>query len=74
MPDDVQVEQCPETGICSIVKKDGTKVDLMPFEVDMLRDAKADPEAVKKALKDNDAGFADALSADDVAEIAGKIE
>lgn len=74
MPDDLQVEQCPETGICSIVKKDGTKVDLMPYEVDLLREAKDDAEAVKKVLRDNDAAFADALSAEDIAEIAGKIE
>ncbi|NOY75517.1 MAG: hypothetical protein GXP32_06965 [Kiritimatiellaeota bacterium] len=32
------IEQCPETGICSIVKENGAKVDLTPGEAAEIRD------------------------------------
>ena len=30
---DLNIQLCPETGICSLIKADGKKVDLMPDEV-----------------------------------------
>ena len=50
----LNIELCPETGICTIVKTDGTKVDLMPDEVDSLRAAAAQPESVRQTIADVD--------------------
>lgn len=63
----LNVELCPETGICSIIKADGRKIDLMPDEVAAVRDAASDPDAVRTTLAEIDATFAGKL---DLAEIA----
>jgi len=64
----VVVEVCPETGICSIVKGSGEKVDLMPDEVTQLRNA-GDSEAAKSILAEIDPNFAEALDSATVAKI-----
>lgn len=64
----LNIEKCPETGICSIVRADGTKVDLMPDEVAGLQDAK-DAAAVKKAIGEVDSAFADKLDAQELAQL-----
>jgi hypothetical protein len=68
----LNIELCPETGICSIVKGDGSKIDLMPDEVAGIRDA-TDPEAVKKAIGEVDAAFAKTLDAAELAQVAKKL-
>ncbi len=66
----LNIELCPETGICSIIKGDGTKIDLMPDEVEGVRDAGGNPEAIKQTLASIDASFAQGLKADELAAIS----
>ncbi len=69
----LNIELCPETGICSIVKSDGTKVDLMPDEVDSLRAIATQPDAVRKTIADVDANFAQTLQPEDLKQLAEKL-
>jgi hypothetical protein len=69
----LQVEVCPETGMCSIVREGGAKVDLLPDEVDALRRAAGDAAKIREVLAGCDAGFADKLSAGEVAQIADRL-
>ncbi len=71
--DKLNIQLCPETGICSIIKEDGKKVDLMPDEVAQLRDA-GDADKVKKVLADIDGSFADALDAEETGQIASELK
>ena len=67
------IELCPETGICSIRKADGTKVDLMPDEVAGVRDAAGDVRALKDAVAEADEKFAAALTAEELAELTATL-
>ncbi len=69
----LHIELCPETGICSIRKADGTKTDLMPDELEELR-AAGDSEAVKKAVGEADEKFAATLTAEELAELASALQ
>lgn len=69
----LNVQLCPETGICSIIRKDGSKVDLMPDEVGGVRDAAGNAEAVRKALSEVDSDFAGKLKPEEIAEIAAEL-
>lgn len=66
----LNIEMCPETGICSIVKEGGKKVDMMPGEVAALREAAGDAEKIKDVLSTVDASFANELDAEDLEQIA----
>ncbi len=66
----LKVELCPETGICSIVKGDGSKIDLMPDEVGDIRKIKTDPKALQKALGEVDSSFAQSLDAKELAQLS----
>ena len=66
----LKVELCPETGICSIVKGDGSKIDLMPDEVGDIRKIKTDPKALQKAIGEVDSTFAQSLDAKELAQLA----
>ena len=70
----LNVQLCPETGICSLIKEDGKKVDLMPDEVAQLRDAKGDADGIKRVLTEIDSSFADALDAGEAAQIAADLK
>ena len=67
---ELNVQLCPETGICSIIKTDGKKIDLMPDEVSTVREACGNPDAVQQALAQIDSSFADALDADEIAQVS----
>jgi hypothetical protein len=71
---EVTVQLCPETGICSIIKGDGSKVDLMPDEVTGMRDASGRAEAVRQALAEVDSGFADGLDEEEIRQITAKLQ
>ena len=71
---ELNVELCQETGICSIIKPDGKKVDLMPGEVAKIRDAAGDTEAVKRTLADVDGGFASSLDAAELGQVAKELK
>lgn len=66
----LNIELCPETGICSIIKADGNKIDLMPAEVSAVREASGDSDAIKRALGEIDSSFADALDPDEVSQLS----
>jgi len=70
----LNIELCPETGICSIIKEDGKKVDLMPGEVADLREASGNPEGIKQAIAEADNAFAAGLDPDEIAQISGKLK
>jgi hypothetical protein len=70
----LNIELCPETGLCSIMKEDGTKIDLMPDEVDTLRNAGDKTDSIKKAIAEVDAGFADKLDADELKQMSFTIK
>jgi hypothetical protein len=69
----VRVELCPETGICSVVKEDNQKIDLIPQEVAAIRDAGGDADAIKRVFAECDSAFADSLDADAVRDIASSL-
>lgn len=64
------VEICPETGICSLVRDSAEKLDLMPDEVEAIRDAGGDGAQIKEIIADSDSGFAATLNEDDIIAIA----
>ncbi|MEI6786891.1 MAG: hypothetical protein WCL49_00270 [bacterium] len=72
--DKLNIELCPETGICSIIKKNGTKVDLMPDEVKSLRKASSDPGAARQVLAEADADFAKSLDPDELKQLATQLK
>lgn len=71
---ELNVQLCPETGICSIIKDDGSKVDLMPDEVSALRDASGNPDAIKQTLSDVDSGFAEALDSGELDQLSSTLK
>ena len=70
----LNIELCPETGICSILKEDGKKIDLMPDEVGDLRDASGNPDAIRQALSEIDDVFSDGLAPDEVSQISDRLK
>ena len=70
---DLNIQLCPETGICSIIKADGNKIDLMPDEVAQIKAAAGNPSAIKQALGEVDADFAERLGVEDVQRIATQL-
>ena len=70
---EIQIERCPETGICSLVRADHSKVDLMPDEVAAIAAAAGRPEAVRAVVDGADASFAARLSPADLAQIAKQL-
>jgi hypothetical protein len=71
---DLNVERCPETGICSIVKADGKKIDLMPEEAAALTQARGDTGAICKVLAAVDPEFADSLEAEELAQLSAEMK
>ena len=69
----LNVQLCPETGICTIIKEDGKKVDLMPDEVNTLREASGTPQAIKEALAEIDAGFSEDLGAEELDQLSSEL-
>ena len=68
--DKMDVELCPETGICSIVRASGTKADLMPDEVRALREAGNDLAKIKQVIAGADDTFAGELTETELRQIA----
>lgn len=70
----LHIELCPETGICSLFKKDGTKVDLMPGEVSALRAVLTDSDSVRKIISEADTDFATALTPGELSQLAVELK
>ena len=66
----LNIELCPETGICSIIKGDGQKVDLMPDEVGAVRNATGQSDAIRAAIAEADPDFAATLAGEDLQQLA----
>ena len=69
----VNIEICPETGICSIVKDDGLKVDLMPDESEQLKTAAGDASEARDIIKQADSSFAQNLTTEELDDILSKL-
>lgn len=67
------IELCPETGICSIIKDNGTKVDLMPDEVEAIRVAGSNAEEIRSVIANCDTDFAQALDAQALKQVSQKV-
>ena len=74
MAGELKIELCPETGICSIVRPDSTKVDLMPDEVEAIRSAGSGAEAIRSVICECDEGFAAKLGESELAQIGRKLK
>ncbi len=70
---DLNIQVCPETGICSIIKEDGKKVDLMPDEVSSQRDASGNPDSIKEALGKVDSDFAQGLDSEQINQVSDEL-
>jgi hypothetical protein len=70
---DLNIQLCPETGICSIIKQDATKIDLIPNEVSQVRDATGKPDAIRQALAQVDSSFAEGLDSAEIDQISQEL-
>ena len=71
---DLNIQLCPETGICSIIKKDGKKVDLMPDEVSTLKEASGNSDGIKQAIAKIDPAFAEGLDSDEIDQVSNELK
>ena len=69
----VRVELCPETGICSVIKEGNQKVDLMPQEVESIRESGGDAGSIKRVFAECDSSFAESLDKAEVRDIASSL-
>ncbi|MEI6217799.1 MAG: hypothetical protein WCP86_02775 [bacterium] len=70
----LDIQLCSETGICSIIKADGSKVDLMPDEVSSLKKALGVPAAARSVIADVDVNFAKSLNAEELKQLATELK
>ena len=70
---DLNIQLCPETGICSIIKKDGNKIDLIPDEVSQVRNASGNPDAIRTALAQIDTSFAEGLDSEEINQVSNEL-
>ena len=69
----LNIERCPETGICSIIRADNSKVDLMPDEVAAITAAAGKADAVRAIVSGSDETFASKLSPAELAQISQRL-
>jgi hypothetical protein len=70
----LEIEQCPETGICTVRRADGTKADLMPDEVEELRSVARNANALRAVMEEADPKFAAGLDADELKQLADEVK
>lgn len=70
----LNIQLCPETGICSVIKENGTKIDMMPDEVAQLRQASGDSEKSREILAQVDAAFSESLDTEEMHQISHEIK
>lgn len=68
------VELCPETGICSVIRQDGRKADLMPDEVEEIREAAGNPEKIRSVIAESDPALAEALNTEEIIQISNELK
>ncbi len=69
----ITVEKCPETGICSILKEGGLKVDLMPDEGEQLKNAAGDASKARDIIEQADISFAQNLTTEELNDILAEL-
>lgn len=69
----LNVEVCPETGICSILGAAGAKADLMPAELQALREAGGDLKQLRAIIGEADPAFAATLSDEALKQLAAEV-
>ena len=69
----LDIEMCPETGICSIRNDQGGKIDIIGPEVDGLRAAAGNPQQLKGLLAEVDASFSEGLTDDELDQLTKEI-
>ena len=69
----MKVELRPETGIGTIIKEDGKKIDLMPDEVTQIREASGDQARIIEVLSSIDSDFAESITSEEARQIAAEI-
>jgi hypothetical protein len=60
----LNIELCPETGICSVFKEDGTKIDMMP----------GDAEKIKEVLSQVDPSFSGTLESEELDQLSDELK
>lgn len=70
----LDIHMCPETGICSVFKEDGKKIDMMPGEVADLQDAAGDPAKIKEVISQVDKSFTDDLGDEEITQLADELK
>ncbi len=70
----LNIQLCPETGICSVIKEDKTKIDMMPGEVAQLRLASGDTEKSREILALIDAAFSESLDTEELHQLSDEIK
>ena len=70
----LNIQLCPETGICSVIKENGTKIDMMPDEVAQLRQVSGDTEKSREILSQVDAAFSESLDTEEMHQISDEIK
>ncbi len=70
----LNIEACEETGIVSILKEDGKKIDMVPDEVKQLRAASGDTQEIKSILAKIDTSFSDELEEEEVNQLSSEIK
>lgn len=69
----MDVELCPETGLCSIVRAGGSKTDLMPDEVMAVRACAGDLAKVREVVAGADDAFGASLTDEELRQIARSV-
>jgi hypothetical protein len=70
----LDIHLCPETGICSVIKEDGTKIDMMPGEVADIRQAEGNAEKIKEVLSQVDPAFSEKLENEELGQISEELK
>lgn len=69
----LKVESCKETGICSILKENGGKIDLIADEVEQIRSAAGDVEKIKSILSEIDKTFPEDLNDEELKQLSSEM-
>ena len=70
----LNIEMCPETGICSIMNEQGSKIDMISTEVADIRAAAGDTQQIKELLAGVDKSFSESLTDEEIAQLAEQIK
>ena len=70
----INIELCPETGICSVFKGDGTKIDMMPGEVQQVKEAAGDAEKIKAVLAQVDSTFSSSMENEELSQLSDELQ